>query len=524
MHKQNTTLAHFSFLDSPINYQQDPTLLFNHLCQEVPATMLLESAEINSKANLQSLLIVASALRIRAFGQRVEIEALTPNGENLLPIMAEQLADKALRCELSAQHLTINFGQPSHELDEDSRLKSASCLDVLRLLPTLAQASTQQPENLFIGGLFAYDLIASFESLPATKTINQCPDYCFFVAEHYLVIDHQNQAARLKSCFFTDNVEQQQTIKQRHDEIISACRPFLSPLALGTTETFAVHTNKSDEQYCAVVNSMKEAIYRGDIFQVVPSRKFSVPCPYPLIAYQKLKAQNPSPYMFFMQDNDFSLFGASPESALKYSSSTRKVEIYPIAGTRPRGRDASGAIDLDLDSRIELSMRTDHKELAEHFMLVDLARNDLARICEAGSRYVANLTKVDRYSFVMHLVSHVVGTLRADLDIFHAYQACMNMGTLTGAPKVRAMQLIAEYEQERRGSYGGAVGYFTGKGDFDTCIVIRSAYVENGVATVQAGGGVVLDSSPQGEADETRNKARAVIRAIAQAHQAEELF
>ncbi|MEY1174908.1 chorismate-binding protein, partial [Escherichia coli] len=206
-------------------------------------------------------------------------------------------------------------------------------------------------------GLFAYDLIASFESLPATKTINQCPDYCFFVAEHYLVIDHQNQAARLKSCFFTDNVEQQQTIKQRHDEIISACRPFLSPLALGTTETFAVHTNKSDEQYCAVVNSMKEAIYRGDIFQVVPSRKFSVPCPYPLIAYQKLKAQNPSPYMFFMQDNDFSLFGASPESALKYSSSTRKVEIYPIAGTRPRGRDASGAIDLDLDSRIELSMR-----------------------------------------------------------------------------------------------------------------------------------------------------------------------
>lgn len=524
MNNQNTTLAHFNYLDSPINYQQDPTLLFNHLCNNIPATMLLESAEITSKANLQSLLIVDSALRIRAFGQRVEIEALTENGRQLLAVMAEKLTIKARHCELSAQHLILTFNQPNNELDEDSRLKSSSCLDVLRLLPELAQNYSDKPENLFVGGLFAYDLIASFESLPEVKTINNCPDYCFFVAEHYLVIDHQNQAARIKSCIFSTDVNHVEAITQRHDEIIAECRPFLSPLSLGSTAEFTVKTNKNDEQYRAVVNLMKEAIYRGDIFQVVPSRKFTMPCPYPLIAYQKLKAQNPSPYMFFMQDNDFSLFGASPESALKYSSSNRKVEIYPIAGTRPRGRDASGAIDLDLDSRIELSMRTDQKELAEHLMLVDLARNDLARICEAGSRYVANLTKVDRYSFVMHLVSQVVGTLRSDLDIFHAYQASMNMGTLTGAPKVRAMQLIAEYEQERRGSYGGAVGYFNGKGDFDTCIVIRSAYVENGIATVQAGGGVVLDSSPQGEADETRNKARAVIRAIAQAHQAQELF
>lgn len=228
--------------------------------------------------------------------------------------------------------------------------------------------------------------------------------------------------------------------------------------------------------------------------------------------------------MFFMQDNEFALFGASPESALKYDATNRQIEIYPIAGTRPRGRRANGELDRDLDSRIELEMRTDHKELAEHLMLVDLARNDLARICEPGSRYVADLTKVDRYSFVMHLVSRVVGTLRQDLDVLHAYQACMNMGTLSGAPKVRAMQLIAGSEAVRRGSYGGAVGYFTAHGDLDTCIVIRSAYVEDGVATVQAGAGVVLDSIPQAEADETRNKARAVLRAIATAHHARELF
>ncbi|MGQ7180468.1 chorismate-binding protein, partial [Escherichia coli] len=153
-------------------------------------------------------------------------------------------------------------------------------------------------------------------------------------------------------------------------------------------------------------------------------------------------------------DNDFTLFGASPESSLKYDATSRQIEIYPIAGTRPRGRRADGSLDRDLDSRIELEMRTDHKELSEHLMLVDLARNDLARICTPGSRYVADLTKVDRYSYVMHLVSRVVGELRHDLDALHAYRACMNMGTLSGAPKVRAMQLIAEAEGRRRGSYG----------------------------------------------------------------------
>jgi anthranilate synthase component 1 len=215
-----------------------------------------------------------------------------------------------------------------------------------------------------------------------------------------------------------------------------------------------------------------------------------------------------------MQDEAFTLFGASPESALKYTQKTRQVELYPIAGTRPRGKFADGSINLDLDGRLELELRTDKKELAEHIMLVDLARNDLARISDAGTRYVADLLQVDRYSHVMHLVSRVVGRLRGDLDALHAYQACMNMGTLTGAPKIQAMRLIYEVEQTKRGSYGGAVGYLTGAGDLDTCIVIRAAYVENGVASVQAGAGVVLDSIAQSEADETRQKAQAVLSAI----------
>ncbi len=243
-----------------------------------------------------------------------------------------------------------------------------------------------------------------------------------------------------------------------------------------------------------------------------------MPCPDPLRAYRQLRKSNPSPYMFLMQDEKFTLFGASPEMAIKFTAATRDVEICPIAGTRPRGKNRDGTINPDLDSRIELELRTDQKEMAEHLMLVDLARNDLARICEPGSRHIAQLLKVDRYSHVMHLVSRLVGTLRQDLDALHAYQACMNMGTLTGAPKVRAMQLIRELENRRRDSYGGGIGYFLGNGDLETCIVIRSALVSDGVAHVQAGAGIVYDSNPQSEADETRNKAQAVLSALANAH------
>ena len=282
-----------------------------------------------------------------------------------------------------------------------------------------------------------------------------------------------------------------------------------------------VSVDLSDEQFCNHVLDLKQHILAGDIFQVVPSRTFSLPCPSPLLAYAKLKESNPSPYMFYMQDAAFSIFGASPESALKYERESNQVEIYPIAGTRPRGKRPDGSIDRDLDSRIELNLREDTKEKSEHIMLVDLARNDVAKVSRPGTRYVKDLLKVDRYSHVMHLVSRVVGQLRDDLDPLHAYQACMNMGTLVGAPKVSAATLIREVEKKRRGSYGGAVGYLNGQGDMDTCIVIRSAFVKNGTAYIQAGAGVVYDSVPQAEADETRAKAQAVIGAVKAALQEE---
>ncbi|WP_261643557.1 anthranilate synthase component 1 [Erwinia mallotivora] len=504
-------------------YRADPAAVFHQLCAARPATLLLESADIDSKRNLKSLLIVDSALRIKALGNQVTVQALSENGRAVLTQLTAALPS-AVTISLRPDSLELTFPADSEVQDEDSRLKSTSVFDALRLIPQLFSCPEDEREAMLLGGLFAYDLVAGFENLPALDNQQNCPDYCFYLAETLLVIDHQTRTARLQASLFTsapaEFLRLQSRIEQLHTQMLQPAHS----LPVQQVETMTLACNQSDEEYCNIVSQLQQQIRAGEIFQVVPSRRFSLPCPSPLAAYETLKNANPSPYMFFMQDQDFSLFGASPESSLKYDATSRQIEIYPIAGTRPRGRHADGSLDHDLDSRIELEMRTDHKELAEHLMLVDLARNDLARICKPGTRYVADLTKVDRYSFVMHLVSRVVGQLRDDLDVLHAYRACMNMGTLSGAPKVRAMQLIAAAEGSRRGSYGGAVGYFTASGDLDTCIVIRSAYVEDGIATVQAGAGVVLDSVPQAEADESRNKARAVLRAIATAHHCKEIF
>lgn len=515
-------------VDTP--YLEDPTQVFHALCVndnalETQNSLLLESAEINSKANLKSLLLIDAAVRIECRGHQVTMTAKSLNGQNLLQAVKANLTSDVLT-QATDKTLTLSFDAPNDAIDEDSRLRQSSSFDALRVVQHSFDLS-QLPDSLgtnkklaiFIGGSFAYDLVANFEDLGEAKTIDNCPDYIFYVAETLMIFDHQTQHCSVQATAFNSTNSIQAELKQRLANIAEHCTD-VAPLPQATeVADMSVETNISDEDFCQIVRNLKEFVVKGDIFQVVPSRRFSLPCPSPLSAYKALKQSNPSPYMFYMKDELFTLFGASPESALKYDADSEQIEIYPIAGTRRRGKNADGSINFDLDSRIELELRNDKKENAEHMMLVDLARNDVARIATAGSRHVADLLKVDRYSHVMHLVSRVVGELRCDLDALHAYQACMNMGTLTGAPKIRAMQLIRDVEQQRRGTYGGAVGYLTGEGDLDTCIVIRSAYVENGIAHIQAGAGVVFDSDPQSEADETRGKAQACISAIQLAHQ-----
>lgn len=502
-----------------ITYHQDPTEIFNQLCFEKPATLLFESAEIDNKQGIKSIMIVDSALKIIANAYQVNIIALTKNGQSLLPHIQNNLP-KIVSSQLDKNTLQLIFPPIDQTQDEDSKLKSLSIFDALRFIINSVDSSQIADNNaIFLGGLFGYDLVTNFENIPQLNTSSNCPDYCFYLAETLLEINHKTQIAEVKATLFSDELQHKQQLTARLQQIAKQLQTPMLPIATQALATIDISCNINDTDFNTIVKKMQDAISQGEIFQVVPSRRFTLPCPKPLAAYQVLKQSNPSPYMFYMQDEAFTLFGASPESALKYTKETNQVEIYPIAGTRPRGRTVQGDIDYDLDCRLELDMRTDKKELAEHLMLVDLARNDLARICIAGTRYTKELLNVDRYSFVMHLVSKIVGQLRPDLDALHAYQATMNMGTLTGAPKVRAMQLIAEVEKQRRGSYGGAIGYINGQGDFDTCIVIRSAYIENNIATVQAGCGVVLDSNPQSESDETRAKTQAVINAILASHQ-----
>ena len=264
-----------------------------------------------------------------------------------------------------------------------------------------------------------------------------------------------------------------------------------------------------------MVATAKDHILEGDIFQGVLSRTITEPCPdEPLDVYKRLRALNPSPYMFYLNTQNTILLGASPELNLRVRGTDhQQVEIRPIAGTKPRGR-TNGKIDPDTDVRYEAELKLDRKELAEHMMLVDLARNDIARVAEPGSRSVSEMLITEKYESVMHLVSNVKGQLRGDLDALSAYLATMNMGTLTGAPKIEAMKILRRLEKNKRGYYGGAVMYLTVDGQFDSCITIRSLQIKDNIAYIRAGAGIVHDSIPKSEFDETQHKAGSCLKAI----------
>jgi anthranilate synthase component 1 len=268
-----------------------------------------------------------------------------------------------------------------------------------------------------------------------------------------------------------------------------------------------VSSNVAREAFCAAVERVREYVFAGDAFQVVPSQRFSAPMGLdPFAVYRGLRTVNPSPYMFFIDVGDVALVGSSPEMLVKVEAG--RVETRPIAGTRPRGETLAD------DQRLARELLADPKERAEHVMLVDLGRNDIGRVCEIGSVGVRELMAVELYSHVMHIESSVTGRLAPGRRAIDALRATFPAGTLSGAPKVRAMEIIDELEPSRRGPYGGAVGYLSWGGDLDSCIIIRTIVCRDGVAYVQAGAGVVADSAPEREYEETRSKAQACFRAI----------
>lgn len=514
-----------------VRYHENASALFEHLGgTRVDDSVLLESSDIESKKNTICVAVVEGAARVTCQGQQVTVQALTEVGEQILKRLRMQLADHLTDGQPSSA--TFNF-QMSTETDERKRLKAASTAEVLRALQL--DAGYEGEFLPFLGGGFAFDYLGTFENLPpVAESPNTYPDYQFLVAQTYLRIDHLTEEAWVEAVD-VDEVALQEKLDRLETAIASAPHNTDAPFDLSSFSqgSAVAQASVSDVDFRDQVVALQGNIYEGDIYQVVPARAFAMECPDAFAAYRALRTTNPSPYMFYVRgvapslanSNSlpavYELIGASPESNLKFTAENREVQLYPIAGTRPRGLNPDGSVNHELDIRAELDMRTDAKEIAEHTMLVDLARNDLARVAVPKSRKVADLLQVDRYSRVMHLVSRVVATLDDDFDALDAYRACMNMGTLTGAPKLRAMELIRKHEHVRRGSYGGAVGYLAGDGSMDTAIVIRSAFIQNGQAIVQAGAGVVRDSVPQSEADETLHKAYAVLHAIALAQGSE---
>lgn len=269
-----------------------------------------------------------------------------------------------------------------------------------------------------------------------------------------------------------------------------------------------IKSNLPKRKFLEMVNKAKEYIKAGDIFQVVLSQRFSLPLNTdPFSLYRTLRVINPAPYLYFLDFGEIQIIGSSPEMLVRVEDGI--VQTCPIAGTRPRG------VTPEEDRALEQELLQDEKELAEHLMLVDLGRNDLGRVCEYGSIEVPDFMVVQRYSHVMHLVSSVKGRLAEGKTAFAALQACFPAGTLSGAPKVRAMEIIEELEPTKRGLYGGAIGYLSFTGNMDTCITIRTILVHRGMVHIQAGAGIVADSDPEREYQETLNKARALIETLA---------
>ncbi|MDO4263814.1 MAG: anthranilate synthase component 1 [Deinococcus sp.] len=512
----------------PARYHPDALHCFRALQPDRRAeAVLLESADVKSGAHLHSLMLLTPALRLTCQGRAVTAQALTSTGQAALALLAGTLASHVTA--RADSELTLHFAPPPPGLSESERLAYPSNVEPLRVLQRALnqqelaqhgmdqQAPAGQSELPLLLGVFGFELLASFEELPDVPPgMNNCPDYRFYLAETALVLDHQQETALLLGLGTpADGETLELELGALAEQLEGLPSPTPLPALPATLPRPQAQAFPDTATFMAQVAALQEHIQAGDIYQVVPSRHFSLPCPDTLAAYAQLKRLNPSPYLFYLHGGEFELFGASPESALKFTAQTRQAELYPIAGTRARGRDEAGRICPERDARQELELRLDRKELSEHLMLLDLARNDLARVAVPGTRHVARLLEVDRYSQVMHLVSQVVAQLKPGLDALDAYRACMNMGTLSGAPKLEATRLLRGTEGQRRGSYGGAVGYLAGSGDMDTCIVIRSGFVQGGQCTVQAGAGVVRDSDPAAEAAETEQKVRAVLLAVA---------
>jgi len=462
---------------------------------------------------------------------------------NLMPVYREIVAD--LETPVSA-FLKINRGGNSFLLESvegGQRLARYSFIgtDPYRTLTTKGESKIDPlpliAEELskyrivpisglppFCGGAvgyLAYETVTRFEDLPSPdRDPLGLPESLFMFVDTMLIFDHVTHKIKVLSYAHLDG-DIEEAYQKAVDRINSLVERLSQPLphtkvATHHQNSYQLSSNFSKEQFETSVVKIKQYITAGEAIQVVLSQRLAQPTDAaPFEIYRALRTINPSPYMFFLNLTDFCIIGASPEILVRVEDGA--VMTRPLAGTRPRGKTPAE------DARLEQELRSDEKERAEHIMLVDLGRNDIGRVSEPGTVEVSDLMDVERYSHVMHLVTHVQGKLRHNMNASDALRACFPAGTVSGAPKIRAMEIIAELEPEKRGPYAGAVGYFSFSGNMDMAIAIRTMVMKQGIAYVQAGSGIVYDSIPEREYEESLNKARALLKAINQAENTDEI-
>ncbi|MBN1855340.1 MAG: anthranilate synthase component I [Dehalococcoidia bacterium] len=462
------------------------------------------------------------------------------DGGAWVPVWREVVAD--LETPVSA-FLKVNRGGPTFLLESvegGQRLARYSFIGV-GPYPTLRPSSVDDGDPLdhiqralnrykvalvpglprFCGGLvgyLGYEVVARFEELPSPEEdVLGLPESLFMLVDTMLIFDHVTHSIKVLSHVRPDGdpeVEYERAIDRIEEQIARLHGPLPAGHREGGDRYPAgdVTSNMTREEFEQCVVDAKRYITEGEAIQVVLSQRLTRPTSAdPFDIYRALRSVNPSPYMYFVDYGDFQVVGASPEILVRVEEGV--VTTRPLAGTRPRGKD-----DAE-DARLEAELKSDEKERAEHIMLVDLGRNDVGRVSEPGSVEVSELMDVERYSHVMHLVTNVQGRVREGLNAFDALRACFPAGTVSGAPKIRAMEIIAGLEPDKRGLYAGAVGYFSFSGNMDMAIAIRTLVVKDGVAYAQAGCGIVYDSVPEREYEETLNKAGALLKAIKQAEQ-----
>ena len=488
--------------------------LFETLCTDRAGTFLLESAEAGRSWSRYSFVGVRAAAMLIEQGGQARWLGKVPVG---LPTTGD--AWSVLRDSVTILNSSSNSNGPDSPDSPESH----------------GQHNESGPRftSGFVGCL-AYDAVRLFEKLPDDNPSEvDIPDLAFLLATDLAVLDHFRGTVTLIAAAINFDATDERVDEAWHDAMsrLDAMQTALAnPVGVNVSRAASVPTagtgrtrsHTTNEEYREAVDRAQKYIREGDAFQIVLSQRYSTPITArALDVYRVLRSSNPSPYMYLIrmpgestedgggQMSDISAFdvvGSSPEALVTVEN--RQCTVHPIAGTRQRGRDAQE------DRALALDLLADHKECAEHVMLVDLARNDLGRVCEPGSVDVTEFMEIERYSHVMHIVSSVLGRLKEDLSALDALRATFPAGTLSGAPKVRAMEIIDELEPDRRGLYGGVVGYVDFRGNLDMAIAIRTAVIQDGVAHVQAGAGIVADSDPEAEAQECVNKAGAVLAAL----------